>query len=383
MKNLTSIISQFFSDYNPEIKDRVWIEQSKQIHDFLKNRVLAKSKDGIGIPDDESDVIIRILDRSGKGNKKDCEAVARAMVPQGAWRRLFNEFHSDNELGSLIIKILDEGNPEQKIKLIDTLYKLNEGRRNNLTGPSGNTICAFLAAYDPFNNLSIISLKDRCSLIDYLELDVPFDWKQATIGMKIVLSNEVLLNGLRKLGIEGSARTISRFCYFPVMKSLWKGEHTIKRTDKSINVTVPSAEDNEISEELDKKTISDSMQIQALISSIGETMGFTIWLPKADRARILMAWAPKEGVLLDDLPLSYDSITMKTIENIDVLWLRKRSIVRAFEVEHTTAVYSGLLRMADLVALQPNININLHIVADETRREKSYARNTTTSIFTS
>ena len=39
-------------------------------------------------------------------------------------------------------------------------------------------------------------------------------------------------------------------------------------------------------------------------------------------------------------------------------------------MEHTTAIYSGLLRMADLLALQPNIDIKLHIVAPEHRRDK-------------
>ena len=53
-------------------------------------------------------------------------------------------------------------------------------------------------------------------------------------------------------------------------------------------------------------------------------------------------------------------------------WLRGRSIVRAFEVEHTTAVYSGILRMADLLALQPNMDIKLHIVAPTARREKVF-----------
>ena len=45
-------------------------------------------------------------------------------------------------------------------------------------------------------------------------------------------------------------------------------------------------------------------------------------------------------------------------------------MVRAFEVEHSTAIYSGLLRMADLLALQPNMDIRLHIVAPEERRNK-------------
>jgi hypothetical protein len=56
-----------------------------------------------------------------------------------------------------------------------------------------------------------------------------------------------------------------------------------------------------------------------------------------------------------------------------VLWLKGRSIRRAFEVEHTTSIYSGLLRMADLLALQPNMDIRLHIVAPDERRDKVFA----------
>ena len=72
--------------------------------------------------------------------------------------------------------------------------------------------------------------------------------------------------------------------------------------------------------------------------------------------------------LLDRLPLNYDDTTLRTIEQIDVIWLR--SIGRAFEVEHTTSVYSGILRMADLLALQPNMEIKLHIVAPITNERK-------------
>ena len=75
-------------------------------------------------------------------------------------------------------------------------------------------------------------------------------------------------------------------------------------------------------------------------------------------------------MLIDILPLNYDETTLQTIEQIDVLWLKGRSIARAFEVEHTTAVYSGILRMADLLALQPNMDIKLHIVAPEARKRK-------------
>jgi len=99
-------------------------------------------------------------------------------------------------------------------------------------------------------------------------------------------------------------------------------------------------------------------------------MGFTIWLPRSDRVRVKAAMSEDGSSILDLLPLNYDDTTLKTIEQIDVLWLKGRSIMRAFEVEHTTSIYSGILRMADLLALQPNMDIKLHIVAPAERRDK-------------
>src|SRR4029450_9220656 len=96
-------------------------------------------------------------------------------------------------------------------------------------------------------------------------------------------------------------------------------------------------------------------------------------VPRNDRAAILDEWKGDRDAVLDRLPLNYDDVTLKTVERIDVLWLKGRSIRRAFEVEHSTSIYSGLLRMADLLALQPNMDIRLHIVAPEDRREKVFA----------
>lgn len=146
----------------------------------------------------------------------------------------------------------------------------------------------------------------------------------------------------------------------------------IQRPEGSVAVSVP---DDVPSEEIElAQTFSDreSMRVQAELCRIGEAMGLTIWLPMNDRSRVTEHWSPQPGVLLDRLPLNYDETTLDTIKRIDVLWLKGRSITRAFEVEHTTAIYSGLLRMADLCALLPNINISLHIVAPEARREKVF-----------
>ena len=143
----------------------------------------------------------------------------------------------------------------------------------------------------------------------------------------------------------------------------------IRRADKMVTVSVPH-EDEPEEEARDEQTIRESYQIQALLARIGEAMGFKVWIPPHDRSNVTREWTPDDGVLLDALPLSYGETTLKTIEQIDVLWLQRRAIVRAFEVEHSTAIYSGILRMADLLALQPNMAIHLHIVAPKGRKEK-------------
>ena len=144
----------------------------------------------------------------------------------------------------------------------------------------------------------------------------------------------------------------------------------IQRPDRSVIVSVP--EDKPAHSEPDVPLERESIRIQASLCRIGEAMGFKVWLPMADRSRVQEHWNPQPTVLLDRLPLNYDETTLDTIKRIDVLWLKGRAIRRAFEVEHTTAIYSGLLRMADLCALLPNINLPLHIVAPEARREKVY-----------
>lgn len=144
----------------------------------------------------------------------------------------------------------------------------------------------------------------------------------------------------------------------------------VHRHDRVVSVSVPQEDEREKPQ--DEPSLRESYRLQALLAEIGEKMGYSIWLPRRDRSSVLREWTPKDDVLIEVLPLNYDDATLQTIEQIDVIWLKRRSIVRAFEVEHTTAVYSGILRMADLLALQPNMDIRLHIVAPADRRDKVF-----------
>jgi hypothetical protein len=165
-------------------------------------------------------------------------------------------------------------------------------------------------------------------------------------------------------------QNLSQRTYSLSENEIRKLKTTTVKTQDSKHVTVSIPENDEGRKTKGQPETRDSTKIQALLADIGEKMNFKIWIPKPDRQRVCGLWKHNMTSLLEILPLNYDDATLKTIENIDVLWIKGRSIVRAFEVEHTTSIYSGILRMADLMALQPNLNIAAHIVAPAERKQK-------------
>ena len=137
------------------------------------------------------------------------------------------------------------------------------------------------------------------------------------------------------------------------------------------NVTIPGLENDDDAETLQPKQATEHTEIQWQLMKLGAEMGFDVWVAKNDRGRSYKEHKFTELPRLKlELPLQFDDATNSTIELIDVLWLKGNAIVAAFEIESTTSIYSGLLRMADLVAMQPNINIPLYLVAPEDRRAK-------------
>lgn len=139
------------------------------------------------------------------------------------------------------------------------------------------------------------------------------------------------------------------------------------KTKDGKSVTIPS--DDEENDNV--SNITPHKEIQWLLLKLGNDMGFDVWVARNDKGVVYKGRKfmdlPK---ILTELPIQFDDATNKTIELIDVLWLEGNTIMAAFEVESTTSIYSGLLRMSDLVSMQPNLKIPLYLVAPEDRREK-------------
>lgn len=133
------------------------------------------------------------------------------------------------------------------------------------------------------------------------------------------------------------------------------------------SVTVPEQE--EITATMKEVSIHD--EIQWLLLKLGNDMGLDVWVAKNDRNKVVGENKFTDLTRLKDkLPVQFDEATNRTIELIDVLWLKGNAISSAFEIESTTSIYSGLLRMSDLISMHPNLNIPLYLVVPEERRNK-------------
>lgn len=109
-------------------------------------------------------------------------------------------------------------------------------------------------------------------------------------------------------------------------------------------------------------------RVQTLLGAIGFAKGNDIWCPQVDRSAL-------DGSLSDQFPLSNAlPQRFRTIEpilsEIDVVWLKRGAgdLVALFEVEHTTSIYSGLLRFNDVHLETPDLRPRFSVVSNDTRR---------------
>jgi hypothetical protein len=113
-------------------------------------------------------------------------------------------------------------------------------------------------------------------------------------------------------------------------------------------------------------------QAQWLLASIGKTFNYKIWIAANDHNKQWKSQCLGDMSMATLPPLGTgNEAAEKIVRLIDVLWMKgANQVIAAFEIEHSTSIYSGLLRMADLTVLSPNILFPLYIVAPERRMNK-------------
>ncbi len=119
-----------------------------------------------------------------------------------------------------------------------------------------------------------------------------------------------------------------------------------------------------------EKEESAHSKAQALLIKLGKITDASVWLASNDKKRVFQGKPLGEGCLGSLPKLGLDKDATNRISLIDIIWIQQNAPIYAFEVETTTSIYSGLLRMSDLLSVVPNLKIKLFIVAPKERQNK-------------
>ena len=110
-------------------------------------------------------------------------------------------------------------------------------------------------------------------------------------------------------------------------------------------------------------------EIQGWLRDLGIALGFGVWIASNDRNRPCGGGHLADGCLARLPDALEHAPAAETIRLIDVLWLEPATgrVAAAFEVEHTTSIYSGIVRMLDLALGLGQAGQSLFLVAPDAR----------------
>jgi len=110
-------------------------------------------------------------------------------------------------------------------------------------------------------------------------------------------------------------------------------------------------------------------EIQGWLRDLGRSLGHDVWVASNDRGRAYADGRLADGCLAQ-LPIP-SAIGIESMRLIDVLWFERATglAVAAFEVEHSTSIYSGIVRMLDLaLGTELGAQCTMFLVAPDERR---------------
>jgi type II restriction enzyme len=121
---------------------------------------------------------------------------------------------------------------------------------------------------------------------------------------------------------------------------------------------------------------SEHTQVQHMLIRIGRALNYQVFVARNDRHRSCHgeSFAMLTAAILPEIGAPAE--VMSTVGLIDVLWLDAdaKKIVCAFEIEKSTSIYSGMLRMKDLARSLPDDVCHFYLVAPDNREQEVMAQ---------
>lgn len=126
----------------------------------------------------------------------------------------------------------------------------------------------------------------------------------------------------------------------------------------------------------DQEQNQEHTKMQYLLAKIGVALGYDVAVASNDRNRTFDGKSLSQSCIpiLPVIPVHDD--VRSTIQLIDLLWLEKNAnrIVCAFEIEKSTSIYSGILRLTDLALALPDHQTRLCLVVPNHREKEVVAQ---------
>ncbi|MBI3001682.1 MAG: hypothetical protein HYY46_24985 [Deltaproteobacteria bacterium] len=121
---------------------------------------------------------------------------------------------------------------------------------------------------------------------------------------------------------------------------------------------------------------TEHTQIQYLLIKIGRALKYDVYVARNDRHRSYEGEAFAMLTVAELPQMDWPPEVMETVSLIDVIWLKPATaeIVSAFEVERSTSIYSGILRLEDLARSIPGCTCSFYLVAPARRENEVMAQ---------
>ena len=246
--------------------------------------------------------------------------------------------------------------------VIKEIVKLDELKIKGL-GPAVASILYFLHPtwFPPFNTAILngfnFLFKDKKKLGSWTEyLKIRETLIETNGKYKALLSND--LGAIAGLFFEiGSQKML-------IGNDEYLSEEERARFEKKILKRQKEIQDEKLEENL-----HNEMQYHLL--KIGSSLGYDVTPASNDKSKSFNGqnFSFISISKFPDLPTDKD--TQKTIKLIDVVWFEQgtTNIIGAFEVEKSTSIYSGILRMSDLYFSISNGNEVFYIIIPDSREK--------------
>ncbi len=266
-------------------------------------------------------------------------------------KRLFGQF-----LESCI-----KANKENQI--LEEILKLDQKKIKGL-GPAVANILYFLhpTIMPPFNTAMVRGFNDLFN--EKVKLG---SWSEYLRMREIIM----LQNKKYKKLLSNDLGAFSGLLFEIGMKNILIGNESIISEEERTKILKKLEKRHQkIIDEKEEKKLHSEMQYHLL--KIGSALNYDVIAASNDRSKSYNNNKFSFLSIKEFPKLNVPEETLNTIKLIDIIWFEKNTnkIICAFEVEKSTSIYSGILRLSDLSYSLPNYNSKLYIVIPDKRENE-------------